>query len=53
MNEESLKKILSKVKPLAKHTDYILKIAKPSVDIELSDEPAKDDCSKFGGHPLG
>ncbi|VEP17515.1 conserved hypothetical protein [Hyella patelloides LEGE 07179] len=52
MNIESLTKIVSELEPLAEHIDYILNIAKPSVEIELVDEPATADCSRFGGHPF-
>ena len=52
MDATTLRRTIAEVDSLAEHTDYLLKIAKPSVDIELVDIQPTPECSRFGGDPF-
>lgn len=52
MDTDTLARIISNIDDVREHRDFILNLAKPSVDIELVDGTAEDACSRFGGHPL-
>ena len=52
MDLDTLAKIISGIEAVAEHVEYILNLAKPSVDIELVGETPDDAGSRFGGHPL-
>lgn len=52
MNMDQLRDAILGVDSVAAHVDRIIALAKPSVAIELVDEPLADACSRFGGRPL-
>ena len=52
MDADSLAKIVSELKPLAPHLEYLRRIAKPRVDIELVHDEPTSECSRFGGDPF-
>jgi uncharacterized protein YwqG len=52
LNPEILESFINTDEELSPHKGYLDSIAKPSVDISLSNEDAKDFDSRFGGIPL-
>jgi len=51
MNKDALRTLILQDKELAPHVDYILSIAKPSVDINVSEETPDDGGCRLGGDP--
>ena len=52
MDAVTLRKIVSEIEPLKEHIEYLLKIAKPCIDIDLVPEATTPECSRFGGNPF-
>jgi len=52
MDADRLAKIVSELDMVAPHLEYLRKIAKPRVDIELVDDEPTAVCSRFGGEPF-
>lgn len=51
MDGQQLAQTISNIPSVAPHSDYILSLIKPSVEIELDDQPIDHTCSRFGGQP--
>jgi len=52
MDAVTLTNAVSRIETLAEYVEYLLKIAKPCVDIDLVDLRVTQECSRFGGDPF-
>lgn len=53
MNADDLKTLALELEPLVSHVDYLQRIARPCIDIDVVDDAPTPRCSRFGGDPLG
>ncbi len=51
MDTKSLIETASRIESVAPHVDYLLRVAIPSVAIEVEDAPPSPEGSRFGGRP--
>ncbi|MEM6596743.1 MAG: YwqG family protein [Cyanobacteria bacterium P01_C01_bin.69] len=52
MDIKTLSQIASNTEPVKAHVDYLLKIAKPRIDIQLVKGSVSPENSRFGGYPF-